>query len=143
MGQYFLIVNLTKKEYLDPHNLGGGLKLWEICANSVLNVLGFLLRKSSEGGGDDIQKDYKNAGRWAGDRIVVIGNYDKSKLYDKARQEFTEITAEIREEWNEFIELEELKICRIGFHKCFDCGKENKDYVCKKCREKRRTKKIK
>jgi len=30
MGQYFLILNLDKKEYLHPHKLGSGYKLWEI-----------------------------------------------------------------------------------------------------------------
>jgi len=110
MGQYFLVVNLDKKEYLHPHKLDCGLKLWEICANNCLNILGFLLRKSSEGGGGDIQKDYKNAGRWAGDRLVVVGDYDGSKLYDKASKEFKEITDEIKKKWNDFIELSDLKI---------------------------------
>ena len=110
MGQYFLIVNLDKKEYLHPHKLDCGLKLWEICANSCLNVLGLLLRKSDEGGRGDIQKEYKSAGRWAEDRLVVIGDYDESNLYEKANHEFTEITDDIKEEWNDFIELFELKI---------------------------------
>lgn len=116
MGQYFLIVNTDKREYLHPHRLGCGLKLWEICANKALNVLGFLLRQSSEGGGGDIQKDYKNAGRWAGDRIVIVGDYDDSKLYEKAKAEFKEITGEIKDEWNDFIGMEEQKI---------KCGDEN------------------
>lgn len=29
MGQYWLPVNLDKKEFVDPHRLGSGLKLWE------------------------------------------------------------------------------------------------------------------
>ena len=56
MGQYFYIVNLTKREYIDPHRLDCGLKLIEIVASDVLNVLGLLLRQSCETGGGDIQK---------------------------------------------------------------------------------------
>jgi hypothetical protein len=33
MGQYWLAVNLDKKEFIDPHKLGAGLKLWEQLAN--------------------------------------------------------------------------------------------------------------
>ena len=110
MGQYFLIVNLDKKEYLHPHKLGHGLKLWEICANSCLNVLGFLLRQSNETGGGDIRRDYTNAGRWSGNRIVVIGDYDKSEQYQTVENTFKEISSEIRKDWNDFIVLDELKI---------------------------------
>ena len=103
MGQYFKIVNLDKREYLDPHKLGMGLKLYEICANRGSGVLPFLLRKSDETGGGDIHKDYRYAGRWAGDRIVVIGDYDSSKLYDQL-DSYTDISNEVRREFEDFIE---------------------------------------
>lgn len=138
MGQYFYIVNLDKKEYLHPHNLGHGLKLWEICMNPCLNVLGFLLRQSSEGGGGDINKDYKFAGHWAGNRIVVVGDYDESKLYDKANKQFKEISQEIRKEWNDFCEgVHECKIPRIGKGICHSCGKETTKYAfeCSECKK--------
>lgn len=61
-----------------------GLKLWEICANRGAGVIPYLLRKSDEGGGGDVDADKaKWAGRWAGDRILVVGDYDSSKLYQK------------------------------------------------------------
>jgi len=114
MGQYFLIANLTKQEYLHPHKLGCGLKLWEICANRQIGVLAYLLRKSDDLGGGDIEnfKDYPNAGRWAGDAIVVIGDYHHNGLYDFIEKWFKEITDEIAEEYNRFIELEKCKIGR-------------------------------
>jgi hypothetical protein len=33
MGQYYLIVNLDKKQYLHPHRFGDGLKLLEFGAS--------------------------------------------------------------------------------------------------------------
>ena len=111
MGQYFLIVNLDRREYLDPWKLGCGAKLLEIAANPCLNVLAFLLRQSSETGGGDIRKAYRNAGRWAGDRLAIVGDYDASGLYQACRDgAYVEISQEIRDEWNDFIEWEELKI---------------------------------
>lgn len=110
MGQYFLIVNLDKREFVDPSRLGGGLKLWEICANNVCRILPFLLRKSSEGGGGDIRKEYFSAGRWCGDRVVVVGDYDESGLYDLTSKEYTDISDAVRKDFNDFIEVEDLKV---------------------------------
>ena len=138
MGQYFLIVNLDKEEFLDPQKLGSGLKLWEICANNISRLLPHLLRKSSGfGGGDvsdrysrkllkrksknpndttietiqkEVNKDFSNNGRWAGDRIVVVGDYDESKLFKKADDSFTDISSEVKEEFNKFIEVDDCKL---------------------------------
>lgn len=33
MGQYWIPVNLTKREFIMPHKLGSGLKLWEQLSN--------------------------------------------------------------------------------------------------------------
>ncbi len=38
MGQYFRIVNLDKKEWIQPD----GWKLWELCANNSIRILGYL-----------------------------------------------------------------------------------------------------
>ncbi len=95
MGQYHLTVNLTKKEFLDPHKLGDGLKLWEQ-ANSqggVMVALLALLACSNGRGGGDFQ-DHPLIGRWAGDKIVVVGDYaekgdagraDMGKIYNRCR----------------------------------------------------------
>jgi hypothetical protein len=55
MGQYFLIVNLDKKEYIKPTLM----KLWEICANNTIRVLGFLLA-TNNWDGTGIPKHYNN-----------------------------------------------------------------------------------
>lgn len=79
MGQYHTVVNLDKKEYLDPHKLGSGLKLWEQIANhpSTGEALIILLACSNGRGGGDFDH-HPLIGSWAGDRIAVIGDYAKS-----------------------------------------------------------------
>lgn len=88
MGQYHLTVNLTKREFLDPHKLGDGLKLAEQChgkpggTNDALHLL--LAVSNGRGGGDfprSADPESKWIGRWGGDRIAVVGDYgDDSDL---------------------------------------------------------------
>lgn len=81
MGQYWRIVNLTKKEYLDPYTLGSGAKLWEQVANDLPGRALIVLLAAMpvpRGGGDlnlddDVAK--RTIGRWAGDRIALVGDY--------------------------------------------------------------------
>jgi hypothetical protein len=94
MGQYFQAVNLDKKEYVCPWCLSGGAKLWEWAANPQGAIFTLLLRKSDEGGGGDYfgyhrgydegspVPQHEIAGRWAGDRVALVGDYDSSKLWD-------------------------------------------------------------
>lgn len=94
MGQYFKIVNLDKKEFLSPHTLGSGLKQWEMVGSvGVSAALLILLGNSAgKGGGDlcsqegDIDKNF--SGRWAGDRIVIAGDYASIKDGDPAEELF-------------------------------------------------------
>jgi len=48
-------------------------------------------------------------GRWAGERVVLVGDYDSSKLFDKS-ESFRNITKELVEVWNDFIEIPEKKL---------------------------------
>src|SRR5690606_8509685 len=82
MGQYHLIVNLDRQEFLDPHQLGSGLKAWEQIANhpGTPQALFVLLTCSNGRGGGDFAEDRRPEGervigRWAGDRVAVIGDY--------------------------------------------------------------------
>ncbi len=89
MGQYFVIVNLDKKEFIHPHKLASGLKFWEILAsNSAPRALAFMLRQSNEGGGGDISESNEDnkklfCGSWRGNRITIVGDYDESGIYEK------------------------------------------------------------
>lgn len=85
MGQYHHIVNIDKREYLNQYELGAGAKLWEQLANSpgVGAALIILLASASNGaGGGDLRSDdllpepERMIGRWRGDRIIMVGDYD-------------------------------------------------------------------
>lgn len=102
-------VNLDKREYIDPHKLGCGLKLWEHLANhpgtgAALIILCAAMPEPRGGGDFDIDDEKgfvgdlkkgagvsyskiakRTIGRWAGDRIAFIGDY--AELGDLPREE--------------------------------------------------------
>lgn len=82
MGQYWIPVNLDKREYIHPHKLGTGLKLWEQVANHPGTGAALLMLTAAmpetRGGGDlrlEDEASRKIIGRWAGDRIAIVGDY--------------------------------------------------------------------
>lgn len=80
MGQYHIPVNLDKREFIMPHDLGAGLKLMEQAhtlpgtAGALLLLLGVSATEGGRGGGDP-RSGHPMIGHWGGDRIVVIGDY--------------------------------------------------------------------
>ena len=135
MGQYWKPVNLDKREFIDPHQLGAGLKLWEQLANhpgtgAALIILTAAMREQRGGGDFDMTENWhgpertmgsgpgpmpevypqtakKVIGRWAGDRIAIVGDYaedsdlppefEASKIYDNCREggTYTDITNDV------------------------------------------------
>jgi len=109
MGQYWIPVNLDKKEYVNPHKLGAGLKLREQLAThpSTGEALVVLCAAMPElrGGGD--LKEAEIVGRWAGDRIALVGDYaedsdlaaefEASKIYGQCNRggTYTDITNDV------------------------------------------------
>lgn len=77
MGQYWKVVNLDKREFLHPHALDDGLKLLEQAwsTGGVMTGLCMLLAPlpQKRGGGDPDAHEF--LGRWAGDRIIYVGDY--------------------------------------------------------------------
>jgi hypothetical protein len=80
MGQYHIVVNWDKKEYINPHEIGLGLKQGEQLGafNATMGDIIYLLLAISNGrGGGDVPMDGIEhlLGRWAGDRVFVAGDY--------------------------------------------------------------------
>ncbi len=48
-------------------------------------------------------------GSWAGDRVCLVGDYDESNLWEELSS-FTNITKQLVEEWNDFLEVEDRKL---------------------------------
>ncbi len=101
MGQYHKLYNLDKKEYVHGHRLNNGLKLMEQCGwdKSTSTGLWLLLANSSGRGGGDA-REHSLVGRWAGDRILVQGDYaeptDKAYLPEPDLACFTDISDEVK-----------------------------------------------
>jgi len=120
VGQYYYAVNITKKEYIRPWDVGGVAKLWEWGANiTQAGLLVLLLGWSNSSGGGDPDWDDPQikmvAGRWAGDRVALVGDYyspDEKDLptWDTIEEEYLNISLIVIPAWNKFIEIEKYKI---------------------------------
>ncbi len=77
MGQYHKLVNLDKQEQVSSYPLGLGAKQYEQtgCEGSMSDALYLLLMTSPARGGGDWKGFDGLSGRWAGDRVVVLGDY--------------------------------------------------------------------
>jgi hypothetical protein len=108
MGQYYKIVNIKKKQYITPHTFGDGAKLMEfsMSASGVMAGLAILLADGNGRGGGDLHSTNGIVGSWAGDNIVVAGDYaDEGKfvketsrnLYNVASNEGEDISVKVLE----------------------------------------------
>ena len=85
MGQYFKVVNLTKKQVIKPLSFGSGSKLMEFSSDgmSIMQGLAILLADGNGRGGGDLRSENPIVGSWAGDSIVVAGDYaDEGKFVE-------------------------------------------------------------
>jgi hypothetical protein len=73
VGQYFAIFNLDKKECLTPTWFGQFHKLPGLArpGDGLMTGLAILLAKSGSG----YYREGPIYGRWAGDRIAIVGDY--------------------------------------------------------------------
>jgi hypothetical protein len=81
MGQYHKLVNLDRKEQVQPYNLGLGAKQYEQTGDngSISDALYLLVMTSPARGGGDWESFEGLSGRWAGDRVVVLGDYTEDE----------------------------------------------------------------
>ena len=79
MGQYHILCNLTKKQFVHPGGLGFGNKQREHLgfADDFGDVLYLLTMIPKSRGGGDILPDgnWIFIGGWLGDRVAVVGDY--------------------------------------------------------------------
>lgn len=79
MGQYYKVVNITKKETIHPHAFNDGAKLMEfgLSGCGMMAGLALLLADGNGRGVGDFRGDDAHGivGRWAGDQIVITGDY--------------------------------------------------------------------
>ena len=102
MGQYHEVYNLDKKERIYPHAIDNGLKLYEqvgFLPSTSTALFALLANSNGRGGGDFPDHDY--IGRWAGDRVLVQGDYaeagDNGYVPESELEQFTDISAKVLE----------------------------------------------
>jgi len=76
-----MVANLDKKEFVNPHVLGCGLKLMEQFGVEHGTGSALLLLLSSDPGAH-CGSESPFVGRWHGDRIVVAGDYTNPHIYN-------------------------------------------------------------
>lgn len=100
MGQYHCTFNKTKKEFIHPHHIDCGLKLWEQIGfpASTSSALFMLLVNSNDRGGGDFPA-HPDIGRWAGDSIVVQVDYaeegDPGFITEEELLDYTNISNDV------------------------------------------------
>lgn len=85
LWQHHLIVNLDKRQYLEPHDFGDQATLTGFGneAQGTLAALAVLLARDNGFGAGDLQlpdemSDRDLIGSWAGDRIAIVGDFAPS-----------------------------------------------------------------
>jgi len=146
MSQYFVFVNLDKKEYIVPR---GGFTLLDLCTDIANGILPYLLADGEKDGtplmtstssekvkGEKLKNGWKVLkegkmidgkywilekitrffGRWSGNRIIVAGDYGHTKLYDLVMEKGDE------SEWKDITEeaysefYDFLEFCSEDYH---------------------------
>lgn len=115
MGQYHKLVNLDKREVVEPHGLGLGAKQYEqtACEASLSDAMYLLVMTSPASGSGDWPLTALS-GRWAGDRVVVLGDYTEDgslpafenagSLY-KNSENWSDITTQVRDAFSEIFRV--------------------------------------
>jgi hypothetical protein len=100
-----MVYNLTKREYIHPHRIDNGLKLMEqIGHDRSTSTALFLLLANSNGKGGGDARPHDLIGRWAGDRILIQGDYaekgDQAYKAPKTLDSFADISAQVADMLN-------------------------------------------
>lgn len=144
MGQYWKAVNLDKHEYIYPHRLGAGANLGEQLdthVGSALVILTAAMRERRGGGDFDLDSNYhgpertdahsgsapvnaeynaiahRTIGRWAGDRIAIVGDYAMDEDLPaefKASTIYSSCRPEANNPWTDVSD----DVCAVIEHEC-------------------------
>lgn len=111
MGQYHKVYNVDKKQYIHGHRIKNGLRLMEQVGwiGSTSTALFLLLANSNGRGGGDAEEHHL-IGTWAGDRIVIQGDYAdetcQGYINEEKMEEFQDVSKQV---------LEMLLYCTNGY----------------------------
>lgn len=120
MGEYMHIINLDKKEFIAIVPF----KFWEQIANHFIPIVLYILLTEPTPddrrglGWGDIHKLEGAIGRWAGDRIIILGDYnpkmdfDDDNVYvviDRRRYKLKDVTCEVIPPILEYLKTEDLE----------------------------------
>ena len=94
MGQYFIIVNIEKREYIHPHDIKRGAKLLELSKDPIIYGLMSLLQSKNK------EKTALYVGAWANDKILFIGDSEDSSFFKQVVVSFKNIS---KEAYNEYL----------------------------------------
>lgn len=100
MSQYFMVINHSIREYLHPFDIGENASFFGLIHGITPTILAYLLRKSDSLGYGDIIEDLEFNGRWAGDRIEILGDYHDQDLFLDIQNDYYNITKEDYAEYN-------------------------------------------
>jgi len=99
MGQYFLICNLDKREFMQPYWFGHGLKLADIARahEGMMAGVAVLIALS----GTSMHTGGPIYGRWAGDRLALLGDEFRGEVRDFVVESSTydDVVSEQRDGW--------------------------------------------
>jgi hypothetical protein len=103
-------VNEDKKEYFQSYDIDGTAKLWEWIANfDESGTIALLLMK-----------------KWKNNKIILVGDYDESGLYDKAKNTYKHIGVSVnklkKEKLNDFIHSKDKYVLVNNTDKTFVSG---------------------
>ena len=109
------LVNLDKKEVVDPEKIGFSAKQYEHSGTrgSLADAMYLLVMTCPNMGSGDWPLT-EMSGRWAGDRVVILGSYttdshlkveNVEELYEIS-EEWTDLSAEVRNAFSDIYNVE-------------------------------------
>jgi hypothetical protein len=91
MGQYHIVCNVDKGEFLHPWKFGQGLKFLEFATSGdgILYGLATLIADSMGRGSGDLRVGNAIIGSWVGDRVIITGDYGgKEHIPQEERRDY-------------------------------------------------------